>query len=93
LPSQKPLPGYVRPGWERKSAWKNQPASISFKAAFSLGTGAVVVIVTDIPDLKRSIIHAAFGALKENQAVLDPSLDGVYYLVGTRQKCQPFSEG
>ena len=52
-----------------------------------------MVIVTDIPDLKRSIIHAAFDALKENQAVLDPSLDGVYYLVGIRQKCQPFSEG
>ena len=56
----------------------------SFEAAFKNGAEAVVVIGTDIPDLDRDIIQAAFGALDENDVVIGPDMDGGYYLIGTR---------
>ena len=58
----------------------------SFKDAFENGADSVVVIGSDIPDLDRSIIQAAFKALEENDVVIGPDTDGGYYLFGTRKK-------
>ncbi|HBX69899.1 MAG TPA: hypothetical protein DEH25_11120 [Chloroflexi bacterium] len=57
----------------------------AFKAAFQNGAASVVVIGTDIPDLNRAIIQAAFAALDETEVVIGPAMDGGYYLMGTRQ--------
>jgi rSAM/selenodomain-associated transferase 1 len=58
----------------------------SFSTAFEKGADAVVVIGTDIPDLDRSIIRAAFAGLEEKDVVIGPDTDGGYYLIGTRDK-------
>lgn len=70
-----------------------QRFSHSFQAAFKRGAGAVVVIGTDIPDLDRLILNSAFDALEENEVVIGPSVDGGYYLMGTRAKDANLFEG
>ena len=58
----------------------------SFKDAFDNGADSVVVIGSDIPDLDRSIIQAAFKTLEGNDVVIGPDRDGGYYLFGTRER-------
>ena len=60
--------------------------SHSFNTAFENGANAVVVIGTDIPDLDRGIIQAAFDGLEKKDVVIGPDIDGGYYLIGTRIK-------
>jgi rSAM/selenodomain-associated transferase 1 len=55
----------------------------SFQDAFERGAESVVTIGTDIPGLDRSIILAAFEALREHDVVIGPDTDGGYYLIGT----------
>jgi rSAM/selenodomain-associated transferase 1 len=43
-----------------------------------------VITGSDIPDLDRSIIGAAFSTLEHNDIVLGPAKDGGYYLVGMK---------
>ena len=42
----------------------------------------VVVIGTDAPTLSAALLNAAFEALDDADAVIGPSLDGGYYLLG-----------
>lgn len=58
----------------------------SFVRAFNEGHGRVVLIGTDVPDLPSRIIHEAFGALKTHPAVIGPSEDGGYYLIGFQRQ-------
>ena len=46
----------------------------------------VIIIGSDSPDLPREIIEEAFQSLEKNGAVMGPSRDGGYYLIGFRQK-------
>jgi rSAM/selenodomain-associated transferase 1 len=57
-----------------------------FQSAFENSAQAVVVIGTDIPDLDKGIINAAYKALHEHQVVIGPDLDGGYYLIGTTER-------
>lgn len=50
--------------------------------AFDDGYDRAVLLGTDIPDLPLSIPEAALRALYRNDAVIGPSLDGGYYLIG-----------
>lgn len=50
-----------------------------------LPPGPVVIIGTDIPEITRARIAAAFAALGPNDAVLGPGHDGGYWLVGLRR--------
>lgn len=50
--------------------------------AFSGNIEKVLVIGSDIPDLTASLIAGAFDALDTNDAVIGPSVDGGYYLIG-----------
>lgn len=55
-----------------------------FINAFAKGFDQVVLMGTDVPDLPHSHIHDAFAALKTHSAVVGPSKDGGYYLIGFR---------
>jgi rSAM/selenodomain-associated transferase 1 len=48
--------------------------------------GPVVIIGTDIPDIARVHIAAAFRLLGRHDAVLGPAEDGGYWLVGMRRR-------
>lgn len=54
----------------------------AFKHGFSNHFSRVLLIGADFPDLPASFIHEAFNTLLINEAVLGPSHDGGYYLIG-----------
>jgi len=59
----------------------------SFYQCFSEGFKSSIVIGSDCPDLTADVIETAFRALTEqNDAVIGPSCDGGYYLVGFNDK-------
>jgi rSAM/selenodomain-associated transferase 2/rSAM/selenodomain-associated transferase 1 len=58
----------------------------AFIRCFSEGFRSVIVIGSDSPDLPRRIIGEAFHALDQHGAVIGPSLDGGYYLIGFSRK-------
>lgn len=47
--------------------------------------GPVVIIGSDIPDISRAHIAAAFDALGRHDAVIGPADDGGYWLIGLRR--------
>ena len=53
-----------------------------FVEAFSMSFKRVVLIGSDIPDLPLEFIEEAFKSLDEKDAVVGPSFDGGYYLIG-----------
>lgn len=53
---------------------------------FAAGYARVVLIGSDLPDLPPEIIDTAFSALNSEDAVLGPSPDGGYYLIGFTAK-------
>jgi len=54
----------------------------AFSLAFSRNYRQAVLVGTDFPDLPTSFIHDAFAALSKSPAVIGPSKDGGYFLVG-----------
>jgi len=56
----------------------------AFKDVFERGFSRAVIIGSDIPDLKISILDMAFNSLHANDMVIGPSADGGYYLIGFR---------
>lgn len=54
----------------------------SFESAFAGGVANAVLVGSDIPDLSSGIIDRAFALLGAHDAVLGPSTDGGYYLIG-----------
>lgn len=57
----------------------------TFIDAFSRGEERVLVLASDVPDLSPAIILEASSCLEQSDAVLGPSLDGGYYLIGFRR--------
>ena len=49
------------------------------------GPNPVLIVGSDIPDIDRSHIAAAFDALRRHELVFGPSVDGGYWLVGAAQ--------
>ncbi len=49
------------------------------------GYEACVLIGTDIPVIDRVLIHRAFQVLEREQAVIAPTRDGGYYLIGMKE--------
>jgi hypothetical protein len=62
-----------------------------FVEALAMNFKRVVLIGSDIPGLPLDFIEEAFKSLEETDAVIGPSLDGGYYLIGFRDK--KFSPG
>jgi rSAM/selenodomain-associated transferase 2/rSAM/selenodomain-associated transferase 1 len=63
----------------------------AFIRCFSEGFQTVVIIGSDSPDLPQQIIGEAFQALERGGAVIGPSFDGGYYLIGFSR--ESFSSG
>ncbi len=61
----------------------------AFVEAFSVNFKRVVLIGSDIPSLPLEFIEEAFESLEEKNAVIGPSFDGGYYLIGFRNKTFP----
>lgn len=59
-----------------------QRMAAAFTTAFTEGKEAAVLFGTDIPDLDRAILRQALTALENVPAVIGPTLDGGYYLIG-----------
>jgi uncharacterized protein len=57
----------------------------AFTRVFLEDFQTVIIIGSDSPDLPREIINEAFQSLEKNGAVMGPSCDGGYYLIGFRQ--------
>jgi hypothetical protein len=58
---------------------------LAFLRCLSEGYRSVVLIGSDIPDLPARIVDEAFRALDKRGAVIGPSVDGGYYLIGFRE--------
>lgn len=56
------------------------------RLAMNAPPGPVVIVGTDIPDLSRRHIWAAFRALGAAPLVFGPAVDGGYYLVGLKRR-------
>lgn len=54
----------------------------AFTQAFSTGYSRVLLMGSDIPDLPAEVLGQAFSALSNSDAVIGPSTDGGYYLIG-----------
>ena len=57
----------------------------AFIDAFDRGFQQVIIVGSDIPDLPRNVIEDAFDSLQTRDAVLGPSFDGGYYLIGFKR--------
>ncbi|WP_298329944.1 TIGR04282 family arsenosugar biosynthesis glycosyltransferase [uncultured Dokdonia sp.] len=54
----------------------------AFEKAFADGYDNVLIVGSDLYDLRASHINEAFDALHSNDAVIGPAQDGGYYLLG-----------
>ncbi len=54
----------------------------AFVRVFSEGVSQALLIGSDIPGLNAAVIGEAFDSLPENDAVIGPTDDGGYYLIG-----------
>ncbi len=54
----------------------------AFQGCFSEGFDSALLIGSDIPDLPDRIVKEGFASLQRSDAVIGPSLDGGYYLIG-----------
>jgi len=54
----------------------------AFEKCFSEGFEAAILVGGDIPDMTGEIVTEGFAALKSGDAVIGPSHDGGYYLIG-----------
>jgi hypothetical protein len=60
--------------------------SRAFEGALQRGCGQALLIGSDIPDLPADLIQESFDALESVDAVIGPSRDGGYYLIGFRSQ-------
>jgi rSAM/selenodomain-associated transferase 1 len=54
----------------------------AFEKCFADGFETAILIGSDSPDMTREIIDEGFAAMTSCDAVIGPSLDGGYYLIG-----------
>jgi glycosyltransferase A (GT-A) superfamily protein (DUF2064 family) len=58
----------------------------AFNTVFTKGYKKVIIIGTDAPDISMNIIQNAISVLDNYSAVIGPSSDGGYYLLGFKSK-------
>jgi len=56
----------------------------AFKAAFAAGHKKVIIVGSDLYDLRARHIEEAFTALDTQETVIGPAKDGGYYLLGMK---------
>ena len=74
-------PFYLQNGSDLGRRMKN-----AFKKVFEEGIQTAVLMGTDFPDLPEKIISSALSGLETHDAVIGPTIDGGYYLIGFRKK-------
>ncbi|THD69815.1 glycosyltransferase [Robertkochia marina] len=57
----------------------------AFREAFKRGRKKVVIIGSDLYDLREDLIEDAFLKLENNDVVIGPAADGGYYLLGLKE--------
>lgn len=57
----------------------------AFRRCFSEGYQEVLIIGSDLPDIKSELITEAFEQLEQKDVVIGPARDGGYYLFGMNQ--------
>jgi len=65
----------------------------SLRTLLAEGYGTAVLIGSDTPDLPLSLVRQAFASLREVSAVVAPSHDGGYVLIGERRHTPGLFEG
>jgi len=65
----------------------------AFRFAKDSGASKMVIVGSDSPTLPASSIEKAFDLLSYADAVLGPSLDGGYYLIGMKSPCAGLFKG
>jgi len=78
---------------EQKGETLGERMRSAFLAAFEGGARRAVIIGTDVPELELPVLLGAFGMLEEFQAVVGPSTDGGYYLLGMQAPLKELFEG
>jgi hypothetical protein len=79
------LESWLGPGfdyWPQAGRRLGERMAAAFTRAFQAGAERVVLMGTDIPDLPARIPREALRALRRYPAVIGPSIDGGYYLIG-----------
>ena len=77
--------GFGGEGFEKKLQFGNdlgKRMSNAFRHGFDEGYGKIVIIGSDCPGLTNDIAEKAFRELESYDAVIGPSEDGGYYLLG-----------
>ncbi len=64
----------------------------AFREAFKHGFKKVVIIGAECPELNAEILQEAFSALNKKEAVIGPSTDGGFYLLGLTEFKDIFEE-
>jgi uncharacterized protein len=64
----------------------------AFFDAFQRGADRVVLLGTDIPQLRTDHLEQSFDALAENDLVIGPSTDGGYWLIGLNHPVELFED-
>ena len=65
----------------------------AIRSTLERGYDRCVLVGADLPELTADRIVEAFEALEESDAVLGPTADGGYYLVGCRRPCPELFAG
>ena len=58
----------------------------AFEKMFQAGYESCIITGSDLPDLPLSVPAEAFGALKTHEAVIAPTPDGGYYILGFQRR-------
>ncbi len=61
----------------------------AFRTAFARGADRALIIGTDLPGLSKALVLEALEALEKHPAVLGPTVDGGYYLLGLHDPMPP----
>jgi hypothetical protein len=77
--------GCRHPVWPQEGRDIGEKMALALARAFAKGYTSALLMGTDIPDLPKTIISEGFNALHTHDAVIGPSDDGGYYLIGFNQ--------
>ncbi len=73
-------------GWKRIKQGSGDLGARMLGPMKTLPTGPVVIIGSDVPDITKAHINAAFRSLGANDMTLGPAPDGGYWMVGQRRR-------
>lgn len=65
----------------------------AFDTLFAMGYARVLIIGSDCPGITTALLEQSFQTLRTNNAVIGPSYDGGYYLLGLTQPVPGIFEG